>query len=362
MAAPPIVRGRAASSPTTQSSHPASSVDPIIVLFGFGVGFLVGLTGMGGGSLMTPLLILVFGIQPVTAIGTDIFYAAVTKTAGGWRHLKLKTVNMPLTWWLAAGSVPSAIAGVWVLDILKRQLGDELDETVFAILAASLLVVGAATLLRGFLLADKIEERDDFEIHTRHKVAAIGIGATTGFVIGLSSAGSGTLIAIMLIAVFRLTPRRVVGTDVFHAALLLWAAGIAHIFSGNVDFMLAGNILLGSVPGVILGSNMSVKWPQGVLRTALGVILIAAGVSIMSKANTELVPYVMFAASLGIVALFAMQILLRREVEADPDEQEALQRAIAVSVLGDDIERNGGEAGLTGPSPGRGPAAARPET
>jgi uncharacterized protein len=329
-------------------------VDPTIVLFGFGVGFLVGLTGMGGGSLMTPLLILVFGVKPVTAIGTDIFYAAVTKTAGGWRHLKLKTVNMSLTWWMAAGSVPSAIAGVWVLDILKDRLGDELDETVFAILAASLLVVGAATLLRGFFLADKIQERDDFEMHTRHKVAAIGIGATTGFVIGLSSAGSGTLIAIMLIAVFRLTPHRVVGTDVVHAAILLWAAGIAHIFSGNVDFLLAGNILLGSVPGVILGSNMSVKWPTGVMRTALGLVLIAAGVSIMSKANTDLVPYVMVVAALAIGGLFALQILLRKEVEGDPDEQAALQRAIAVSVMGDDIARDPDfEAELARRSPSR---------
>ena len=275
---------------------------------------------------MTPLLILVFGVKPVTAIGTDIFYAAVTKTAGGWRHLKLKTVNMPLAWWMAAGSVPSAIVGVWLLDVMKRKLGEDLDETVFAILAASLLVVGAATLLRGLLLADKIEERESFEIHTRHKIAAVGIGATTGLVIGLSSAGSGTLIAIMLIAVFRLTPQRVVGTDVFHAAVLLWAAGIAHVFSGNVDFLLAGNIVIGSVPGVVLGSNMSVKWPQGILRTALGVILIAAGVTIMSKANTDLVPYVMVGASLAITALFAIQIALRKEVEGDPDEQLELER------------------------------------
>ncbi len=144
--------------------------------------------------------------------------------------------------------------------------------------------------------------------------------------IGLSSAGSGTLIAIMLIAVFRLTPQRVVGTDVFHAAVLLWAAGIAHIFSGNVDFLLAGNIVIGSVPGVVLGSNMSVKWPQGILRTALGVILIAAGVTIMSKANTDLVPYVMVGASLAITALFAIQIALRKEVEGDPDEQLELER------------------------------------
>ncbi len=183
-------------------------MDPAIVFFGFGVGFLVGLTGMGGGSLMTPLLILIFGIKPTTAIGTDIFYAAITKTAGGWRHLKLKTVNMPLAWWMAAGSVPSAIAGVWVLDILEGRLGSDLDETVFAILA------GLPARGRGDHPAPQPLPRGqgsrsatDFEMHTRHKVAAVAIGATTGFVIGLSSAGSGTVIAIMLITVFRLTPQ-----------------------------------------------------------------------------------------------------------------------------------------------------------
>ena len=318
-------------------------MDPAIVFFGFGVGFLVGLTGMGGGSLMTPLLILVFGIKPVTAIGTDIFYAAVTKTAGGWRHLKLKTVNIPLTWWLAAGSVPSAIAGVWALDILKGELGDDLDETVFAILASCLLVVGAITLLRSLLLADRLIERDDFEMHTRHKIAAIGIGATTGFVIGLSSAGSGTVIAIMLITIFRLTPQRVVGTDVFHAAILLWAAGIAHIVSGNVDFGLAGNILLGSVPGVILGSNMSVKWPQRLLRTALGVVLVAAGFALLEKADTTLVPYALAFAAVSFAVLFLIQYLLRREVEADPDEQEWLRAARAVAVVGDEVPLRQGQ-------------------
>jgi uncharacterized membrane protein YfcA len=312
-------------------------MDPAIVFFGFGVGFLVGLTGMGGGSLMTPLLILVFGIKPVTAIGTDIFYAAVTKTAGGWRHLRLKTVNIPLTWWMAAGSVPSAIAGVWALDILKRELGDDLDETVFAILASCLLVVGAITLLRSLFLANKVTERADFELHTIHKVAAVGIGATTGFVIGLSSAGSGTVIAIMLIAIYRLTPQKVVGTDVFHAAILLWAAGIAHIVGGNVDFGLAGNILVGSVPGVILGSNMSVKWPQGLLRTALGIVLVAAGVALLGKADTQLVPFALGFAVISFAGLFGIQYALRREVEADPDEQEAMRRARAVAVLGDEM-------------------------
>jgi uncharacterized membrane protein YfcA len=318
-------------------------MDPAIVFFGFGVGFLVGLTGMGGGSLMTPLLILVFGVKPVTAIGTDIFYAAVTKTAGGWRHLKHKTVNMKLSWWMAAGSVPSAIAGVWVLDILKERLGGDLDSTVFAILAACLMVVGAITLLRSLFLADKIAERDDFEMHTRHKVAAVGIGATTGFIIGLSSAGSGTVIAIMLIAVFRLTPKRVVGTDVFHAAVLLWAASLAHIVSGNVDFALAANIILGSVPGVIIGSNLIVKWNQTVLRIALGVVLLAAGFALLSKADTHLVPYALGVATLSFLTLFGIQYALRREVEADPDEQEWLRQAAAsVAVTGDEIPRSDG--------------------
>ena len=110
-------------------------------------------------------------------------------------------------------------------------------------------MVGIITLARALILSNLIEERDDFELKRRHKVAAVAIGATTGFVIGITSAGSGTVIAILLIAVFRLTPVKVVGTDVFHAAILLWAAGIAHWVGGNVDFMLAGNILLGCVPG-----------------------------------------------------------------------------------------------------------------
>jgi uncharacterized protein len=301
-------------------------MDPKIVFFGFGVGFLVGMTGMGGGSLMTPLLVLLFGVKPTTAIGTDIFYAAITKTAGTWRHLKLKTVNMPLVFWMAVGSVPMALLGVWFLGVLKRDLGDQLDETVFAILAGCLLVVGAATLLRGLVLSKRIQERDDFELHTRHKVAAVGIGATTGFIIGLSSAGSGTLIGMMLITVFRLRPRKVVGTDVVHAAILLWAASAAHIIGGNVDFGLAGNIVVGSVPGVIIGSNLSVKWHQGALRYALGVVLIAAGVTIMNKANTDLVPWVVGIAALAVVALFAIQIALQREVRHDPEEQAELER------------------------------------
>ncbi len=279
-------------------------MDPAIVLFGFGIGAMVGMTGMGGGTLMTPLLIFLFGVKPVTAIGTDIFYAAVTKTVGGWRHLKMGTVNLKLSYWLAAGSVPAAIAGVWAISVLQSKVGEEeLDSIVYALLGGTLLMVGIITLARALILSHTIEERDGFELQRRHKIAAVAIGVTTGFVIGITSAGSGTVIAILLITVFRLTPVKVVGTDVFHAAILLWAAGIAHWVGGNVDFVLAGNILLGSVPGVVVGSHFAARAPTGFLRTALGVVLVASGIVTVQKGDPVVWPIAAAVAGIGLLLL-----------------------------------------------------------
>src|SRR5918996_2144889 len=292
-------------------------IDPALIVFGFGIGLLVGMTGMGGASLMTPLLILVFGIKPVTAIGTDIFYAAVTKTVGGYKHLRLGTVHRGIAFWLAVGSVPSAIAGVWVIELLQREYGEDLDAVVLGMLGGALLVVGLATLLRSLFLAGVIQERSAMHLYRRHIIAAVVTGIVTGFVIGLTSAGSGTLIAIALIAIFRLTPQRVVGTDVFHAAVLLWAAGIAHWIGGNVDFVLAGNILIGSVPGVLLGGMLAVRAPQRFLRNALAVVLIASGTTLITKEGTpEVVVPAIIVASLMIGALFAAQVITTRGIRA----------------------------------------------
>jgi uncharacterized protein len=294
-------------------------MDPAIIFFGLGVGVLVGMTGMGGGSLMTPLLILIFGIQPTTAIGTDIFYSAVTKTVGGWRHLRMKTVNMELVKWLALGSVPAAIGGVALVSVLQDQIGEErLDSLVYAVLGGTLLMVGVITLTRALILRNLVEERDRFDVERRHKLAAVLIGATTGFVIGITSAGSGTVIAILLIAVYRLAPRKVVGTDVFHAAVLLWAAGIAHWIGGNVDFVLAANILLGSVPGVVIGAALSGKAPQGFIRTALGVVLVGSGIVTIQKGDPNVWPIAALVAAIGFGAILAAPRILhkRREREA----------------------------------------------
>lgn len=291
-------------------------MDPIVVVFGFGIGMLVGMTGMGGASLMTPLLILVVGTQPVTAIGTDIFYGAITKTVGGWGHLKRKTVHRGIAFWLAVGSVPAAIAGVWVIELVQNNYGeDAVNHLVLGMVGAALAVVGIATLLRAWLFADVIPERSAMHLFTRHKVIAVVTGVITGFVIGLTSAGSGTLIAIVLIAVFRLTPQRVVGTDVFHAAVLLWAAGIAHIIGGNVDFGLAANILVGSIPGVIIGTRLAVKAPQALLRNALGLVLCASALTLLLKQKppaSVLIPS--FAvATIFVAGLVVFQVNLHRK-------------------------------------------------
>jgi uncharacterized membrane protein YfcA len=264
---------------------------------------------MGGGSLMTPLLILVFGTAPVTAVGSDITYAAVTKTVGGWRHLRLRTVNLGISFWLAIGSVPAAIGGVWMIEWLHDRYGNDLDDIVLTMLAIALIVVGTIVLGRALFSNGHHREREAFPLTRRHKIAAVVIGAATGFVIGLTSAGSGTLIAVFLIAYYRLVPKQVVGTDVFHAAVLLAAASVAHIIAGNVDFGLVGAILIGSLPGVWIGSHLVMRLPTGVLRTALGVVMIAASLALFEKAGLELSLAIAIAAGVGCAAFIGARAL-----------------------------------------------------
>jgi hypothetical protein len=303
-------------------------MDPTIIIFGLGIGILVGMTGMGGGSLMTPLLILIFGVQPTTAIGTDIFYSAVTKTVGGWRHLRMQSVNMELVKWLAFGSVPAAVGGVALVSVVQDRIGEaRLDALVYAVLGGTLLMVGIITLTRALILRNLVDERDRFDVERRHKVAAVLIGATTGFVIGITSAGSGTVIAILLIAVYRLAPRKVVGTDVFHAAVLLWAAGMAHWIGGNVDFVLAGNILLGSIPGVVIGAALSSRAPQGFIRTALGVVLVGSGIVTIQKGDPTVWPIAALVAAIGLGAILAAPHWLHRRRQREAARDLALESA-----------------------------------
>jgi uncharacterized membrane protein YfcA len=296
-------------------------MDPALILFGLGVGILVGMTGMGGRSLMTPLLILVFGIKPVVAVGTDLAYAAVTKTVGGWRHFRKGTVFPRMALWLAVGSCPGALLGVWLLDVLRDSWGDGFDTFMLIAIGSALLLTGSVVLMRALSTTDyEARERRAFKMETRHKVAAVALGGSVGFVLGITSAGSGTLIAIGLIIGFRLSPHRVVGTDVAHAAVLLWVAAIAHMFSGNIDFGLAGTILLGSVPGVWVGTHLSTLLPQTWLRVALGTVMVASSLALIGKAGLDIPVAVLVGAPVFIVAVSAFVLRRRTQQRARPLE------------------------------------------
>ncbi len=297
-------------------------MDPIIVIFGLGVGVLVGTTGMGGGSIMTPLLILVVGVNPALAIGTDLAYAAITKTVGGWRHLLAKTVDLRLCMWLAIGSLPGALVGVWLLGQLERSLGASFDDTIMIVLAATLLLTAVAVLARSLFSRDAAgRERESATLtESGPRAGTIAFGFVVGIVLGTTSAGSGALIALGLIVFFRLSPRRVVGTDVAHAALLLWVAAAGHMVAGNVDLALAANILVGSVPGVWLGVHFATRLPEQGLRPLLGVVLLGAGLGLLAKAGAGVPPAAILGvpAGAGLAALVVHQLRVRTAPEPAP--------------------------------------------
>ena len=193
-----------------------------------------------------------------------------------------------------------------MLDLIHEAAGESFDTTLMTVVAAAVLFAGTATMARIVFLPNlSSREVQSADLTTRNRVMAIVIGVFVGFVLGVTSAGSGALIAVALILVFRLVPHRVVGTDVFHAAILLWAAGIAHIVSGNVDYGLMGNILIGSVPGIWVGSHLSVRVPTGTLRLALSVVLLGAGLGLLSKAGALDVPAPVlgaFPVGIGLIA------------------------------------------------------------
>jgi uncharacterized membrane protein YfcA len=292
-------------------------MDPLVVAFGLGVGVLVGLTGIGGGSLMTPLLVLFAGVQPVIAIGTDLAYGAITKTVGGWRHLRRGTVDLGVSIWLAVGSVPGSLAGVALVDRLHERHGDAIDSWLLGGIAAALAVVAVSILTRALFMPTLVaRERHSVELTAGVRGGAAAIGLVLGLLVGMTSVGSGALIGLALILVFRLTPHRVVGTDVLHAAVLLWTAGLAHWASGNVDLALMANILVGSLPGVWIGTSLMTRIPASGLRPALGCVLLGSALGVMSKAGAEIPAWVIPGAPVaaGLAALAIHRLRARPEV------------------------------------------------
>jgi uncharacterized protein len=248
-------------------------INPLYTLSGFCVGALVGMTGVGGGSLMTPLLILLFGIHPATAVGTDLLYAAVTKTGGTLVHGWYRTIDWCIVGRLAAGSVPAT--GVTILVLSRTDLGGETSRILInSVLSATLILSACVLIFRRTIL-------NIYAAHVgalspgRTTLLTVAFGAILGVLVSISSVGAGAIgVTALLILYPQLPMRRIVGTDIAHAVPLTLAGGIGHWVLGSVDWHILFSLLVGSLPGVILGGHASVRMPDLVLRLLLATILI----------------------------------------------------------------------------------------
>lgn len=283
-------------------------------LAGLLVGILVGMTGMGGGSLMTPILILIFGFNAKVAVGTDILHGAVFKSFGAVRHRMLGTVHARLAFWMFLGSGPLSLVGVEVANKVGSGSMDALQRVV----GTALIVGGAGWLVKTFI-AGRADDAP-FLLQPRDKVIAVLIGASCGFVVGLTSVGSGTFFGLAMLLVYPLTAQKIVGTDMFHAAALLWVAGVSHLLHGDVDTHAMAWLLVGSIPGVLLGSQMSIKVPERALRVAFGVVLVLSGLKVADVPQATYVIAVVFGVFLAVFLAWSIrQVFVRRVApEATP--------------------------------------------
>lgn len=277
-------------------------VDVKLSLAGLLIGILVGMTGMGGGSLMTPMLVFLFGFKPTVAIGTDILHGAIFKSFGAARHRQLGTVHARLTLWMLLGSAPFSLVGVGLSTWLKHRYGEGFEDTAAIILGLALIAGGIGFAVKTFV-EGRAKSDAPFLLGTKDRRVALVTGAIGGFIVGLTSVGSGTFFGLVMLLVFPLTASKVVGTDIFHAAALLWVAGAGHLAAGNVDLAAMGSLLVGSIPGVLIGSQVSVNLPDLALRLGLAMTLTLAGLKLAEVPAADVIILVVLA--LGALLLLA---------------------------------------------------------
>ena len=248
------------------------------IIAGLVVGFIVGMTGVGGGSLMTPIL-LWFGIPPTTAVGTDLLYAAFTKMGGVVVHHKKKNINWTITGWLSLGSVPAAFVTLWILHSIKTDVST-INGVIKYGLGWALIVTSIAILFKKKLLVfSQRHAADRFhkESNTQNALT-VAIGVLLGATVTLTSIGAGALGTVTLFFLYPLLPTtKLVGTEIAHAVPLTLVAGLGHATMGNLDFGLLGQLLIGSLPGIYLGSMLSGKVPDLFLRNAIAIMLFSVG-------------------------------------------------------------------------------------
>lgn len=243
----------------------------LLPLLSFLVGIVVGLTGIGGASLITPMLIFVFQVPPSIAVSSDVVAATLMKVIGGVKHWQQQTLELEVVKWLALGSVPGSLTGVAILHLIKHIGTVNLDYILLRLIGATILLVISSAiaqlLLKTFLPKLNLPALPKFDLKTKlGRILAMSVGAVLGFLVGLTSVSSGSLFALALLAFFRLDSRKLVGTDLAQAAILLLFTSVGHLSLGTVDWSLVLPIWLGSVPGVMVGAKLCKRVPQVALR------------------------------------------------------------------------------------------------
>ncbi len=283
-------------------------MDYRISLVGLLIGFLIGLTGMGGGSLLAPIMILIFKVPALWAVGTDFAYSSVTKALGSIVHIRQKDVDFKVALWLACGSVPATLLSVGLVQIIRKHYGTLVNDVILHAIGFTLILVAILLVLKPYIMR-RLEQRN-LELRkqealrnetvsanetdsTKQPVAnrwekryrpivTVLVGAFVGFLVGLTSVGSGTLIIVSMAFLFpRLTPKELVGTDIFQAFMLLAAGAIGYMSAGTINWSLAGMLLIGSLPGVYLGSKMSKFVPDRYMRPVLATVLVISGLKLI---------------------------------------------------------------------------------
>lgn len=261
----------------------------LLPLFSFFVGIIVGLTGIGGASLITPMLIFVFQVPPSIAVSSDVVAATLMKVVGSAKHWQQKTLDVEVVKWLAFGSVPGSLCGVGILHFIRRTGEHNLDNILLRLLGVMILLVTLLALIQLLLMTFfpkfNLPELPKLDIKTNWgRFFTMTSGAVLGSFVGLTSVSSGSMFALVLIALFRLDARKLVGTDISHAAILLLFTSFGHLTLGTVDWSLVLPIWLGSVPGVLLGAKICQIAPQRPLRFIIYAILMMVSWKLVSQA------------------------------------------------------------------------------
>lgn len=317
-------------------------IDPLIALAGLVVGFTVGLTGMGGGALSTPLLVIVFGVQPLAAVSSDLVAAVVMKPVGGVVHLRSGTVRRDIVKWLVIGSVPAAFSGA----LLLRALGQGSREQHFIEIALGLALLAGSTAITARLLFAKPraasgEPGGPAAISRRRIILTVLVGIGGGLIVGVTSVGSGSLIVILLMAIYpRLSTAELVGTDLVQAVPLVGAAAFGHLLFGDFRLGLTTSLLIGSIPGVYVGARLSSRANTPFIRPALAVVLLLSGSKMLGASNLLLgMIFVGTIVGVGLIVLLRRAGVVRPRATAErAREVQPVLRAetIRVQAAGDD--------------------------